>query len=83
MNFPLYLYYEMLIRVSEFQPEVGDYQFVSVSNEIAAIKTTTSELKIANEILLKQFHDPDLISAAEIKQIARNFQLRTGYSSVA
>jgi hypothetical protein len=83
MNFPLYLYYEMLIRVSEFQPEVGDYQFVSITHEIASIKTTTGELKVATEILLKQFHDPDMISAAEIKQLARDFQSRTGYSSVA
>jgi hypothetical protein len=73
MTFPLYLYYEMLVRVREFLPNVGEYQFVLVSEDSVIISTTIGKLKVSNDLLSTQFKDPDIISTIQIQLLASQF----------
>jgi hypothetical protein len=75
MNFPLYLYYEVLVRVREVRPNIGEYQFALVAENSVVINTTMGKLHISKDLLLSQFKDPDQISIAQIEALASQFCL--------
>ncbi|KQS37016.1 hypothetical protein [Pedobacter sp. Leaf194] len=75
MKFPLYLYYEILIRLEEFVPNIGDYMSATEKENDCLIKTTTGQLLVPKAILMKQFDDPNFISKSEMVQLGQNFQL--------
>jgi hypothetical protein len=75
MNFPLYLYYEMLVRVREVRPNIGEYQFVLVFENSVVINTTMGKVRVSKDLLLIQFKNPDLISTDQIEALASQFCL--------
>ncbi|PWS26306.1 hypothetical protein DHW03_16090 [Pedobacter yonginense] len=75
MKFPLYLYYEILIRLEEFVPNIGDYLSALEQENDCLIKTTTGQLRISKAVLMKQFNDPNLISKSELAELGQNFEL--------
>lgn len=75
MKFPLYIYYEILIRLEEFVPNIGDYLSASEKENECLIKTTTGQLLVPKNFLIKQFEDPNLISKSEMAQLGQDFQL--------
>lgn len=73
MNFPHYIYYEILIRLIEFMPNVGDFISAKEQANESTINTTTGYLTISNDLLLKQFSDPNLINEDDIKFLIKHF----------
>ena len=74
MKFPLYLYYELLVRITEFRPDVGEYLSVFAADSYVLVNTSTGFVEIPTAILYRQFNDPDTISIHEIKQLSREFR---------
>ncbi|RZK22794.1 MAG: hypothetical protein EOO43_09215 [Flavobacterium sp.] len=74
MNFPLYIYYELLIRLSAIDSELGEYLSTSQNDEVCILKTTNGRLVVPTEILKRQFEAPDLISTAELTELAKAFE---------
>ncbi|WP_316833039.1 hypothetical protein [Pedobacter aquatilis] len=75
MKFPLYLYYEILIRLEELVPNIGDYLAAHERENECLIKTTTGQLTVPKTLLMKQFEDPNLIAESEMATLSQNFQL--------
>lgn len=75
MKFPLYIYYELLIRLSEFVPDIGIYLSVKEGEEKCLVRTTNGQIEIAVELIYKQFQDPNLISREDIAELGRFFVL--------
>lgn len=74
VNFPLYIYYELLIRLSEIEPEIGYYVSSSGDQEICIIRTTNGTVKMPLNVLKRQFEDPNLIGNEELKVLSLTFR---------
>lgn len=74
MNFPLFIFYELLIRLSEIQPEIGDYVSYTPSNNGCIVRTTNGTLNVLNQILTKQFEDPNQITTQELFILLQTFK---------
>ncbi|TDQ09217.1 hypothetical protein [Pedobacter metabolipauper] len=75
MQFPTYIVYELLIRLQELNPLVGDYlSFKNLQTGIY-LRTTTGSIEIPEAILSMQFHDPGSIKRSEIISLLTSFQL--------
>ncbi|GAA4214460.1 hypothetical protein GCM10022289_48090 [Pedobacter jeongneungensis] len=74
MNFPLYIYYELLIRLSEIESEIGHYVSSTADQEICIIRTTNGTVKVPLNLVKRQFEDPNLISNEELKVLGKTFR---------
>ncbi|WP_316828301.1 hypothetical protein [Pedobacter miscanthi] len=74
MNFPLYIYYELLIRLSEIESEIGHYVSSTADHEICIIRTTNGTVKVPVNLVKRQFEDPNLISTEELKVLSKTFR---------
>ncbi|MGN7988851.1 hypothetical protein ACTJKC_15985 [Pedobacter sp. 22226] len=74
MNFPLYIYYELLIRLSEIESEIGHYVSSTADQEICIIRTTNGTVKVPLNLVKRQFEDPNLISNEELKVLSKTFR---------
>lgn len=63
---PLYIIYELLIRLNQFNPSIGSYTSHSFNTTGAVIITTHGKLRIRKAILNRQFKDPELVSSADL-----------------
>jgi len=80
MQFPPYIVYEILIRLQEINPLIGDYlSFKPVASGVH-LRTTTGTLDIPEELLFRQFNEPSTIHTTEIQQLSSQFRL-TGAST--
>ena len=61
VNIPLYIYYELLIRLSEIESEIGHYVSSTANEEACILRTTNGTLKVPVNFLKRQFEDPNLI----------------------
>lgn len=66
MQFSVYVIYELLIRVQEFDPGIGDYQSYKKINGGISVTTTGGSLDISTYLLDKQFNNPALVSQDDI-----------------
>lgn len=80
MSFPLYIYYEILIRLSDFLPHIGEYLSFQEFEGHYTIKTTTGELMVSEEILTKQFKDPALLTSIDLAHLAGDYKSRSQIS---
>ncbi|WP_316846230.1 hypothetical protein [Pedobacter psychrodurus] len=74
MNFPLYIYYELLIRLSEIEAEIGHYVSSTADHEVCIIRTTNGTVKVPVNVLKRQFEDPNLISNEELMLLIKTFR---------
>ena len=77
MNFPLYIYYELLIRLSEIESEIGHYVSSTANEEVCILRTTNGTVKVPVNFLKRQFEDPNLINRGELVELSKGF--RPGY----
>jgi hypothetical protein len=83
MKFPLYLYYELLVRLAEFRPEIGSFVSVFASDSHLVLSTDTGVLEISSGLMYRQFNDPDTVSKEEIRKLAGDFQLHSEFQGIA
>ncbi|TCD12029.1 hypothetical protein EZ449_03105 [Pedobacter frigidisoli] len=74
MNFPLYIYYELLIRLSAIDSELGEYLSTSQNQNVCILRTTNGTILVPTAILIKQFESPDLITTNELVELASGFK---------
>ncbi|WP_443943755.1 hypothetical protein ACJVDH_12585 [Pedobacter sp. AW1-32] len=74
MTIPLYIYFEILSRLSEYIPSIGDYHSVQVAVTYSRIVTTTGQIVVPVEMLSRQFNDPTTISRKDIVDLSSTFQ---------
>lgn len=74
MNFPLYIYYELLIRLSEIESEIGHYVSSTVNEEVCILRTTNGTVKVPVNFLKRQAEDPNLINKDELVALSKDFK---------
>ncbi|TCD25594.1 hypothetical protein EZ456_15155 [Pedobacter psychrodurus] len=74
MNFPLYIYYELLIRLSEIEPEIGHCVSSTANEGVYILRTTNGTVKVPLNFLKRQFEDPNLINKDELVELNKGFK---------
>lgn len=74
MSIPVFVFYELLIRLSELNPDVGDYFSHTLLEKEVILKTTTGMIKVPLNLVKKQFADPKLIATSELSALLDQFK---------
>jgi len=74
MQIAVYVIYELLIRLQELNPVVGEYLFNNQTDVGTLVRTTSGSIAIPNDILLRQFNAPASISQHEILNLLDSFK---------
>ncbi|MDQ8006762.1 MAG: hypothetical protein REI64_18300 [Pedobacter sp.] len=74
MNYPVFIFHELVLRFSYINRQVGRYISNTVEDGIILIRTTSGKISIAQELLEKQYRNPNEISAEQLKELASAFQ---------
>ncbi|RZL48852.1 MAG: hypothetical protein EOP00_08245 [Pedobacter sp.] len=75
MNYPVFIFHELVLRFSAINRGIGKYISASIDNGECLINTTTGHIKVALSMLEKQYNNPKLISEEELKQLATGFEM--------
>lgn len=75
MNFPIFIFHELVIRLDQINPIIGRYQSYTINDDIFTILTETGSLLIPDHFLQMQFEDPRLINDTDLAILAHNFKL--------
>ncbi|EDM35184.1 hypothetical protein PBAL39_16921 [Pedobacter sp. BAL39] len=74
MQLSVYVIYELLIRLQVLNPAVGEYLTYKKINGGISVRTTTGHFNIADVVLDKQFHRPELVSTEELSALLESFE---------
>ncbi len=74
MNYPVFIFHELVLRFSDINRGIGRYISSTVENGECLIHTTSGMIKITLGLLDKQYHQPDAISKEELQQLVAGFQ---------
>lgn len=74
MQIPVYVIYELLIRLQELSPIIGDYLQNKTTKDGILVQTSMGIISISEDILFRQFNDPSSISKLELLSLLENFQ---------
>jgi hypothetical protein len=69
-----YVIYELLIRLQELDPAIGEYLSYKKIKAGIAVQTTTGLLEIPDSILDLQFHNPAAIVYSDLLELQSSFQ---------
>ncbi|TCC91855.1 hypothetical protein EZ428_08895 [Pedobacter frigiditerrae] len=75
MNYPVFIFHELVLRFSDINREIGKYISSTVENGECLINTTTGHIKVALTMLEKQYNNPRSISKEELQQLATEFEI--------
>lgn len=68
IQIPVFVIHELIIRLQEIDPLVGEYKSHYFSSDEALVETTNLQLRFPMPLLRKQFQDPELIDQIELRQ---------------
>ena len=74
MNYPVFIFHELVLRFSDINRGIGRYISSTIENGECLIRTTSGKIKITLGLLEKQYNDPKQISPDELRQLALGFQ---------
>ncbi|RZK69077.1 MAG: hypothetical protein EOO92_22385 [Pedobacter sp.] len=77
MQLAVYVFYELLIRLQELDPAVGEYSSFKKTDEGVTLNTTTGSMEVLEHLLSMQFNTPALITSAELLNILKTFRLHS------
>lgn len=75
MNYPVFIFHELVLRFSDINRGIGKYISSTIDNGECLINTTTGHMKVAFSFLEKQYNNPKLISNEELQQLATGFEI--------
>lgn len=75
MNYPVFIFHELVLRFSDINREIGKYISSTIDNGECLINTTTGHIKVGLTMLEKQYQNPMLISKEELQQLATGFKI--------
>ncbi len=70
---PVYAIVELLIRLTDFEPQIGDYRGHRAVDDQVIVKTTNGSIILSNDLVLRQFHTPENITTDELIRLAASF----------
>lgn len=74
MNYPVFIFHELVLRFSYINRQVGRYISSTIENGECLIRTTSGRIAIAQELLEKQYYNPNEISTEQLRELATGFQ---------
>ncbi len=69
-DLPTYAIVELLIRLSSFNPTIGNYKNHHLNNDNVIVKTVHGPVTLPRKLILRQFNAPEEISEDELRAIA-------------
>jgi hypothetical protein len=66
MQTAVYIIYELLIRLQELKPDVGDYLSNKTTTDGIVVFTSTGKIVIPDTIILRQINTPASITTYEL-----------------
>lgn len=75
MQLAVYVIYELLIRVQELNPEVGEYISYKKINGGVSVRTTNGSIEMPDGLLQEQFNNPTSIRESQILALLDSFKL--------
>ncbi|RZK52971.1 MAG: hypothetical protein EOO91_18435 [Pedobacter sp.] len=75
MNYPVFIFHELVLRFSDINREIGKYISSTIENGECLINTTTGHIKVALSMLEKQYNNPKSISKEELQELATEFEM--------
>ena len=66
MQTAVYIIYELLIRLQELKPDIGDYLSNKMTTDGIVVFTSTGKIAISDVILLRQINTPASITTYEL-----------------
>jgi len=74
MNYPVFIFHELVLRFSYVNRQIGRYISSTIENGECLIRTTSGKISIAQDLLEKQYKDPSQISSQQLRELASAFQ---------
>lgn len=75
MNYPVFIFHELVLRFSDINRSIGRYISNTIENGECLIKTSSGKIKITLGLLDKQYYDPKQISKEELQQLVSRFEI--------
>ncbi len=75
MNYPVFIFHELVLRFSDINRGIGRYISSTIDNGDCLIRTTSGMIKITMGLLDKQYYQPNAISKEELQQLVEGFQV--------
>jgi len=73
-NIPAYAIVELLMRLSHYNNQIGDYKGHTVRAENVLVKTTGGSIIFTKALIMQQFEDPEMIKNNHLVDIASLFK---------
>ena len=73
-NLPTYAIVELLIRLENHDPAIGDYKNHTVYDNGVTVKTTRGSITFPESLVLQQFETPEMITDDQLADIALLFR---------
>lgn len=74
MNYPSFIFHELILRFSAINREIGRYISATIDNGECLIRTTNGKIRITMGLLDKQYREPNAISHEELQSLVAAFQ---------
>ena len=71
---PTYAIVELLIRLAQINPHIGDYKDHAIYTDAVIIKTTLGHITFSKTLIKQQFNHPEVITETELKDVAATFK---------
>lgn len=73
-DLPTYAIVELLIRLSEFNTQIGNYKDHSEHDDGVVVITSRGHINFPRSMVMQQFNDPEMITRGELLSIADTFK---------
>ncbi|ETZ24863.1 MULTISPECIES: hypothetical protein [Pedobacter] len=73
MNYPVFIFHELMFRLSEISPKIGTYVSSFVQDNTFVIHSTNGKLIVDEETMTMQYHDPALLSREYLDNLIDRF----------
>ncbi len=77
MQIAVYVIYELLVRLQELNPAVGEYISYKKINAGISVQTSTGLVFIPEHLLSTQFNNPAAINPSDLLSLLDSFKLST------
>jgi len=74
MKYPVFIFHELMLRLSEISPEIGTYDSSLFRDDLFIIYSTNGQITVDGETIEKQYQNPKLLSRADLDLLAQRFQ---------
>ncbi|WP_345951678.1 hypothetical protein ABDD95_09635 [Mucilaginibacter sp. PAMB04274] len=73
-DLPTYAIVELLIRLGDLNPSIGNYKDHFYADGVVMVKTSTGFVRFPSQLVFQQFNAPELITADDLNKVAQAFQ---------